>query len=96
MLIKVKPNVDNSEPFELKEHEGPVLRIDLSVNGLLASYSGDGTIKIWNLEERKAIKTIEGFTKIKSHIMTDRYGESRLNWQLSLIAAWESHFYCFL
>lgn len=75
MTIKVVPRDKSAEFFELIEHEGPVLRIDLSVQGLLASASGDGTIKIWNLEERKVIKTITGLDKIKSYQMTNQYGK---------------------
>lgn len=74
MTIKVKPRDTTVEPFELTEHTGPVLRIDLSANGLLASSSGDGTIKIWNLDEKKCIKTISGFDKIKSYQITQVYG----------------------
>lgn len=74
MTIKVKPRDESSEPFELNEHSGPVLRIDLNKNGLLASSSGDGTIKIWNLDEKKCIKTISGFDKIKSYQITQSFG----------------------
>lgn len=75
MTIKVVPKDKSSEPFELSDHDGPVLRIDLSVNGLLASSSGDGTMKIWNLNERKVIKTFTGFSKIKSYNITNQYGK---------------------
>lgn len=75
MTIKVTPRDDPTQTFELTEHTGPVLRIDLSVNGLLASSSGDGTIKIWDLKEKKCIKTLSGFSKIKSYQETDVYGE---------------------
>lgn len=74
MTIKVALKDGSDEPFELTEHHGPVLRIDLSVNNLLASASGDGTIKIWNLDERKVVKTINGFEKINSYAMSDQYG----------------------
>lgn len=73
--IKVTPRDDPTQIFELMEHTGPVLRIDLSVNGLLASSSGDGTIKIWDLMEKKCIKTLSGFGKIKSYQETEVYGE---------------------
>lgn len=75
MTIKVNRR-DPAESFELTEHSGPVLRIDLSANGLLASSSGDGTIKIWNLDEKKCIKTISGFDKIKSYQVTQVFGTS--------------------
>lgn len=68
------PRNTSIEPFELNEHTGPVLRIDLNSNDLLASSSGDGTIKIWNLEEKQCIKTIPGFDKIKSYQITQVYG----------------------
>lgn len=74
MTIKVTPRDNTAGTFEFTEHTGPVLRIDLSVNGLLASSSGDGTIKIWNLDERKCIKTISGFDKIKSYQVTQVFG----------------------
>lgn len=73
--IKVTLRDDPTQSFELMEHTGPVLRIDLSVNGLLASSSGDGTIKIWDLMEKKCIKTLPGFGKIKSYQETEVYGE---------------------
>lgn len=69
------PRDKSTEFFELTEHEGPVLRIDLSRNGLLASSSGDGTIKIWNLEERKVVKTLTGFDKVKSYEGTEVFGK---------------------
>lgn len=75
MTIKVTPRDNPSQSFELAEHTGPVLRIDLSSNGLLASSSGDGTIKIWNLEEKKCIKTIAGFEQIKTYQVTQLYGK---------------------
>lgn len=75
MTIKVKPRDNGAEYFEFAEHEGPVLRIDLSRNGLLASSSGDGTIKIWNLDERKVVKTLTGFDKVKSYETTEVFGE---------------------
>lgn len=83
MTIKVNPRDKSIEPFELNEHDGPVLRLDLSVNGLLASSSGDGTLKIWNLDERKVIKTFTDLPKINSHLLTNQYGKlqrfSRMN-----------------
>lgn len=75
MIIKVTPRDSPEQTFDLTEHTGPVLRIDLSVNGLLASSSGDGTMKIWDLAEKKCIKTLSGFSKIKSYQETEVYGE---------------------
>lgn len=74
MTIKVKGKTSDTEEFELVEHTGPVLRIGLSSTNLLASSSGDGTIKIWNLEQRKCIKTIGGLDIIKSYQMSFIYG----------------------
>lgn len=76
MTIKVNPRDNPADSFELAEHTGPVLRIDLSATGLLASSSGDGTIKIWNLDEKKCIKTITGFEKIKSYQVSHTFGKS--------------------
>lgn len=45
-------------------HEGPILCIDLSVKDQLASSSGDGTIRVWNLGDSKVIKTIEGLERV--------------------------------
>ena len=43
-------------------HAGPVLHIDLSSKNQLASSSGDGTIRVWNLDApTSAIKIFEGF-----------------------------------
>lgn len=36
----------------------------MSVKDQLASSSGDGTIRVWNLEDSKIIKTIEGLEKV--------------------------------
>lgn len=74
MTIKVTPRDKSVDLFEFTEHTGPVLRIDLSTNDLLASSSGDGTIKIWDLKEKKCIKTILGFDKIKSYQVTQVFG----------------------
>lgn len=66
MIIKISYIDKSAEEFELTGHEGPILHIDLNKNDLLASSSGDGTIKIWNLIDKKVIKTISGFEKVKS------------------------------
>ncbi|KAG4078619.1 hypothetical protein HA402_015209 [Bradysia odoriphaga] len=65
-IIKVVPVDKSDEFFELTGHDGPILKIDTSPKGLLASSSGDGTIKIWDLKERKEIKTIKGFPEATS------------------------------
>jgi chromosome transmission fidelity protein 4 len=69
MMIKVVRLDKSEESFELVGHEGPVLQIDLGENmssKYLASSSGDGTIKIWDLTEKKAFKTIDGLPKVNS------------------------------
>ncbi|KAJ6644470.1 WD repeat and HMG-box DNA-binding protein 1 [Pseudolycoriella hygida] len=65
-VIKVVPVDKSEEFFELTGHEGPILKIDTSPKGLLASSSGDGTIRIWDLKERKEIKVIKGFETASS------------------------------
>lgn len=82
MTIKVVPRDKSTECFEFAEHEGPVLRIDLSRNGLLASSSGDGTIKIWNLDGRKVVKTLTGFDKVKSYEANEVFGKS-IQWKFA-------------
>lgn len=73
--------MDKSEEFfELTGHAGPILSIDTSVTELLASSSGDGSIIIWNLTEKKKIKTILGFKKIKSFQAATTFG-NEVNFQ---------------
>lgn len=64
--IKVQKRDKSEEYFELKGHEGPVLHIDLSPNDQLASSSGDGTIRIWDLKKCQMLKKFEGFNRINS------------------------------
>lgn len=64
--IQVVPKDKSTEVIVLKGHSGPVLAIDLSPKNILASSSGDGTIKIWDLQEKKEIKSLSGFELIKS------------------------------
>lgn len=64
--IKVTLRGKNDGEFILEGHSGPILSIDLSVNDLLASVSGDGCLKIWNLNEKKEVKTIAGLSKLKT------------------------------
>lgn len=61
--------------FALEGHSGPVLAIDLSVKDLLASVAGDGCLKIWNLSERKEIKSISGLAKLKTFEDAKCFGE---------------------
>lgn len=86
MTIKVKAKDNSTEEFAFIEHTGPVLRIDLSTTNLLASSSGDGSMKIWNLDEHKCVKTISGFDKIKSYQMTFTYGNQLLIYSLSTMS----------
>lgn len=81
-LIKVIPldnNNKSEEGFELAGHDGPILRLDLhSAKGWLASSSGDGTVKIWNLAERKVHRTITGgFDKVKSFEVAKCFGKQK-------------------
>lgn len=78
MTIKViQRNAEpGTESLEFTEHTGPVLRIDLSKNNLLASTSGDGSIKVWDLNEKKCIKTLSGLDKIKSYQETHVFGKN--------------------
>lgn len=73
-VIKVVPVDKSEEFFELTGHEGPILKIDTSPKGLLASASGDGTIRIWDLNERKEVKIIRGFEKATSFYNAKTFG----------------------
>lgn len=64
--IKVKPVGDGEEEFELGGLEGPVLSMDLSVKDILAASSGDGKLRIWDLNSKKLLKTVDGLRKAKS------------------------------
>ena len=49
--------------MQLVGHSAWIRTIEFISNGiLLASASEDNTIKIWNIETRKAIKTLKGHT----------------------------------
>ena len=72
--------MDKSEEyFELLGHYGPILAIDTSPKELLASASGDGTIKIWDLKEKQEIRTITGFEKVKSFYAAKSFGKFSQN-----------------
>lgn len=74
MEIKVCPIGKPQESFVLLGHQATVLSIDLSPNGILASLSGDGSIKIWNLSEQKEVKTIVNeLSKTKSFRVEKSY-----------------------
>ncbi|KAM7345136.1 chromosome transmission fidelity 4 [Cochliomyia hominivorax] len=56
---KIKVIKGEKEPIELEGHTGPVFALDIHPKStLLASFGGDGIIKIWDLNEYKEIKTI--------------------------------------
>lgn len=64
--IKYVLSDKSEEEVHLKGHSGPVLQLDLSVNDKIASVSGDGTLKIWDLLSKKEIHSISGFEKSNS------------------------------
>uniref|UniRef100_A0A0K8V9W1 WD repeat and HMG-box DNA-binding protein 1 n=1 Tax=Bactrocera latifrons TaxID=174628 RepID=A0A0K8V9W1_BACLA len=66
--IKVLRSDDCKSEFHLQGHSGPVLGIDICNKGeLLASISGDGNLKIWNLAESGTeVKSISGLPKANS------------------------------
>lgn len=64
----------SEEPFELTGHTGPILKIDISVKGLLASSSGDGTVRIWRLNDKKEVRCFDGFEKVKSFFAAKFFG----------------------
>lgn len=81
MYIKVTRRDNNEAVFELTGHEGPVLSLDTCVaKNLLASASGDGTLRIWNLVEKQEIKCISGFEKVKSFYAAKTF--SKLFWYI--------------
>ncbi|XP_012277279.1 WD repeat and HMG-box DNA-binding protein 1 isoform X2 [Orussus abietinus] len=55
MRIRVT-NIEKSDTIELNGHEAPVLGISLDPKEVfLASSSADGTIRVWDIKEKKAI-----------------------------------------
>lgn len=73
--MKIRKRETTDEIIELKGHEGPILHIDLSSNDLLASSSGDGTIRVWKFSEQppEIIKTIEGLQKTNEFSTAEVY-----------------------
>ncbi|XP_037887483.1 WD repeat and HMG-box DNA-binding protein 1 [Glossina fuscipes] len=59
---------DATQPMELKGHEGPVLALDIHPkNTMLASFSGDGSVKVWDLQnEGKELYSVQGLSKTNS------------------------------
>lgn len=66
MEIRVSHADKSEETFELLGHSGPILSIDLSPQDYLASSSGDGSMKIWDLKTKKVIHSFTGFETTKS------------------------------
>lgn len=73
---------------ELKGHEGPILHIDISSKDLLASSSGDGTIRIWSLGGKAAtvVKKLEGFSKFNEFSAANVYSTPSFDAQGNLLA----------
>ncbi|XP_037954480.1 WD repeat and HMG-box DNA-binding protein 1-like [Teleopsis dalmanni] len=65
-FIKYIKNGDISTETQLEGHEGPLLALDVSAKGLLASIAGDGLLKIWDLNSGTEVKTINGLIKTNS------------------------------
>ncbi|XP_059614227.1 WD repeat and HMG-box DNA-binding protein 1 [Phlebotomus argentipes] len=57
---------EGAEEVELTGHSGPILALDVSPEGFLASSSGDGSLKIWKIADQSVVKTIEGFPLVKT------------------------------
>ncbi|XP_055625021.1 WD repeat and HMG-box DNA-binding protein 1 [Toxorhynchites rutilus septentrionalis] len=63
--IKVKP-VDGGEEFEFGGWVGPVLSISISAGNLLAARCGDGKLRVWDLNKKELLNTVEDLRKVKS------------------------------
>ncbi|XP_055701937.1 WD repeat and HMG-box DNA-binding protein 1 [Phlebotomus papatasi] len=64
---------ENSEEIDLSGHSGPILALDLSPEGFLASSSGDGSLRIWKLDDQSVVKKIEGFPLVKTVSLAEGY-----------------------
>lgn len=64
--IKIKPTEEGGVEFDLEELPGPVLSMGLSPKNLLAASCGDGKLRVWDLESKKLLKTVDGLRKAKS------------------------------
>ncbi|XP_058806114.1 WD repeat and HMG-box DNA-binding protein 1 [Phymastichus coffea] len=75
MRIQVS-NVDTNENFELLGHEAPILGLSLDPRDeFLASSSGDGTIRIWSIKDKKSIYTWNNIVpKANSFFTAKAYG----------------------
>lgn len=74
--IKVLKSDDYKSELHLQGHSGPVLGIDICNKGdLLASISGDGHLKIWNLDQNGVeVKNVSGLPKINSFENAEHFG----------------------
>lgn len=58
--VKVFTSSQDAQCTEFSELKGPALGVEISPNeDTIAASCGDGNIYIWNLEEKKLIKTID-------------------------------------
>ncbi|XP_063695779.1 WD repeat and HMG-box DNA-binding protein 1 [Culicoides brevitarsis] len=73
-MLKVVKKDKSEDAFELKGHEGPIVYAELGPNNFLASKSGDGKIKIWDLTKQKDVHTISGLDKCKTFDTALSYG----------------------
>ncbi|XP_055601577.1 WD repeat and HMG-box DNA-binding protein 1 [Uranotaenia lowii] len=64
--VKVKPLAEGGEEFEFGNLGGPVLSLGISEKDLLAASCGDGKLRVWNLNSKEEIKSIDGLRKVKS------------------------------
>ncbi|CAG9804650.1 unnamed protein product [Chironomus riparius] len=69
--IKARKFSDPDTTIELKGHTGPIFQIAINDKNHIASSSGDGTIKVWNLETQQVVKTYDGFEKF------DKFNKSK-------------------
>ncbi|XP_055381081.1 WD repeat and HMG-box DNA-binding protein 1 [Condylostylus longicornis] len=72
--IKVLRRDKSDSEIIFQGHSGPILSLDLSIQNILASVSGDGTLKLWDLNEKIEIKTFDGFPKVRSLEEVKCYG----------------------
>lgn len=79
MIIQVLRKDLAEDIFELIGHSGPILSIDVSPKNHLASSSGDGSIKVWNLETKKNIETFTGLETTKSFNNARTYCKEVIN-----------------
>ncbi|KAG5680390.1 hypothetical protein PVAND_009899 [Polypedilum vanderplanki] len=71
--IKVRKLDKSEDVFELTGHNGPILHLDLNNKNILASSSGDGTIRLWNLDTKENIKTFDGLERVSKFTDAKNY-----------------------